>query len=63
MEQQQQTPPEDLEPTLGQDIRQIVGGFVGLALIVVPILLIRKLVKSLEGSDTFEKLSNALSNL
>ena len=48
------------EQTLGQDVRQIVGGVVGLALIIVPIILIRKLARSIEGSNAFEGIVRAL---
>ena len=60
---QEQTETTEFEQTLGQDVRQIVGGILGVALIVVPIILIRKLVKSLEESDTFESISRTLRNL
>ena len=53
-----QTP--EAEQTLGQDVRQIIGGVVGLALVIVPIILIRKLAKTLEESNAFEKITRAL---
>lgn len=49
------------EETLGEDIRNIVSGLLQITLIVVPIVLIHKLVKSLEGSDGFKALDDLLS--
>jgi hypothetical protein len=48
------------EQTLGQDVRQIVGGVVGLALIIVPIILIRKLARTVETSNAFEGIARVL---
>ena len=48
------------EQTLGQDVRQIVGGVVGLVLIIVPIILIRKLAKTVEKSNAFEGIARVL---
>ena len=48
------------EQTLGQDVRNIIGGVLTIAAIVVPVLLIRKLVKTIEESKSFQSLENAL---
>ena len=53
----------EFDQTLGQDVRQIIGGILGITLIVVPIILIRKLVKALEESDTFGSISRTLKSL
>ena len=53
----------EFDQTLGQDVRQIIGGVLGITLIVVPIILIRKLVKALEESDTFGSISRTLKSL
>lgn len=48
------------EETLSQDIRNIIGGVATIVIIVVPILLIRKLVKTVEQSKGFQSIENAL---
>ena len=53
----------EFDQTLGQDVRQIIGGVLGITLIVVPIILIRRLVKALEESDTFGSISRTLKSL
>lgn len=49
------------EETLGEDILKIVNGVATLVLIVVPVLLVRKLIKSIEEGDTFKAIENTLS--
>ncbi|MDO4806336.1 MAG: hypothetical protein Q4A07_03720 [Coriobacteriales bacterium] len=49
------------EETLGEDILMIVNGVVTLVLIVVPVLLVRKLIKSIEEGETFKKIERTLS--
>ena len=47
---------EDLaqeEDTLINDVKKIVGGVATIVLIVVPIIMIRKLVKKIENSDSY----------
>lgn len=51
------------EATLTEDVRNIVGGVLGLVLVIVPVLLIRKLVKSIEGSEAFGNVTNKLGSL
>ena len=48
------------EETLGQDVRNIIGGVVTLVAIIVPVLLIRKIVKSIEDGKTFQSLTDTL---
>jgi hypothetical protein len=57
MEDTQQVPESE---SLGDDIRKIVGGVVGLVLVIVPVLLIRKLVRTIEQSDGFKTIENHL---
>ena len=57
MEDTQQIPESE---SLGDDIRKIVGGVVGLVLVIVPVLLIRKLVRTIEQSDGFKTIENHL---
>lgn len=57
MEDTQQIPESE---SLGDDIRKIVGGVVGLALVIVPVLLIRKLVRTIEQSEGFKTIENHL---
>ena len=58
------TAPENGSPedaTLLENLRMIVGGVATLVAIVVPVILIRKLAKTIEESDRFKSLQNALS--
>ena len=57
MEDTQQIPESE---SLGDDIRKIVGGVVGLALVIVPVLLIRKLVRTIEQSEGFKTIEDHL---
>ncbi len=57
MEDTQQIPESE---SLGDDIRKIVGGVVGLALVIVPVILIRKLVRTIEQSEGFKTIENHL---
>jgi hypothetical protein len=57
MEDTQQVPESE---SLGDDIRKIVGGVVGLVLVIVPVLLIRKLVRTIEQSDGFKTIEDNL---
>jgi hypothetical protein len=57
MEDNQQIPESE---SLGDDIRKIVGGVVGLVLVIVPVLLIRKLVRTIEQSDGFKTIEDHL---
>lgn len=57
MEDTQQVPESE---SLGDDIRKIVGGVVGLVLVIVPVLLIRKLVRTIEQSDGFKTIEDHL---
>ena len=57
MEDTQQVPESE---SLGDDIRKIVGGVVGLVLVIVPVLLIRKLVRTIEQSEGFKTIENHL---
>jgi hypothetical protein len=57
MEDTQQIPESE---SLGDDIRKIVGGVVGLVLVIVPVLLIRKLVRTIEQSDGFKTIEDHL---
>ena len=55
---------EDLaqeEDTLINDVKKIVGGVATIVLIVVPIIMIRKLVKKIENSDSYKSVENRLS--
>ena len=51
--------PEDA--SLLDNVRMIVGGVATLVALAVPIILIRKLVKTIEHSDKFKSIENALS--
>ncbi|MBO7674967.1 MAG: hypothetical protein J6S63_08155 [Atopobiaceae bacterium] len=53
-----ETSPVD-EP-LSENLRQIVGGVATLVLIVVPVLLVRKLIKSIEEGKTFKAIERTL---
>ena len=51
--------PEDA-PLL-ENVRMIIGGVATLVALAVPIILIRKLAKTIEQSDKFKSIQNALS--
>ena len=51
--------PEDA-PLL-ENVRMIIGGVATLVALAVPIILIRKLTKTIEQSDKFKSIQNALS--
>ncbi len=51
--------PED--ESLLENVRKIIGGVATLVALAVPILIIRKLVKTIEQSDKYKKIENALS--
>lgn len=48
------------EPTLTEDIKMIIGGVATIVLIVVPIVLVRKLIRTIEESDTFKSVERTL---
>ncbi|MBR3226471.1 MAG: hypothetical protein IKF78_14250 [Atopobiaceae bacterium] len=48
------------EDTLANDIKKIVGGVGTIVLLVVPIIVIRKLVKKIENSDPYKSVENRL---
>ncbi len=48
------------EDTLANDVKKIVGGVATIVLIVVPIILIRKLVKKIENSDPYKSVESHL---
>ena len=48
------------EESLGEDVRNIISGVLTITLIVVPIILIRKLVKSLEQSEGFQAINDVM---
>lgn len=48
------------EDTLANDIKKIVGGVATIVLLVVPIIVIRKLVKKIENSDPYKSVENRL---
>lgn len=50
------------EETLTEDIKMIVGGVATIVLIVVPIVLIRRLIKVIEESDTFKSIEQGIGN-
>ena len=50
--------PEDL--SLSENIRMIVGGVATIVAIVVPVILIRKLVRRIEEGDTFKSIERHL---
>ena len=49
------------EESLGEDVRNIISGVLTITLIVVPLILSRKLVKSLEQSEGFQNLNDVIS--
>ena len=51
--------PED--ESLLDNVRKIVGGVATLVALIVPVLIIRKLVKKIEQSDKYKAVENALS--
>ena len=51
--------PED--ESLLDNVRKIVGGVATLVALIVPGLIIRKLVKTIEQSDQYKAVENALS--
>ncbi|MBR3158166.1 MAG: hypothetical protein IKG18_05695 [Atopobiaceae bacterium] len=51
--------PED--ESLLDNVRKIVGGVATLVALIVPVLIIRKLVKTIEQSDKYKAVENALS--
>ena len=51
--------PEDA-PLL-ENVRMIIGGVATLVALAVPIILIRKLTKTIEQSDKFKSIQDALS--
>lgn len=48
------------EQPLSEDIKMIIGGVATLVLILVPVILIRKLVRTVEESKTFKGVEQAL---
>lgn len=48
------------EQTLTEDIKMIVGGVATIVLIVVPIILVRKLIRTIEESNTFKTVERTL---
>lgn len=56
----EQTESSPVDEPLTENIRQIVGGIATLVLIVVPVLLVRKLVKSIEEGKTFKAIERTL---
>ena len=48
------------EETLTEDVKKIIGGVATIALIVVPIILIRKLVRTIEQSEPFKAVESKL---
>jgi hypothetical protein len=50
-----------VDEPLSENIKQIVGGVATLVLIVVPVLLIRKLVKRIEEGKTFKSIEQTLT--
>ncbi len=48
------------EDSLGDNVKQIIGGVVTIVAIVVPVILIRKLIRTLEESDTFKTVEKHL---
>lgn len=50
------------EPLL-DNIKQIVGGVATIALIVVPIVLIRRLIRTIEESQSFKNVESGIGNL
>lgn len=58
MTENEQLPSE--EP-LSEDIKMIIGGIAGLVLIVVPVILVRKIVRTVEENDLFKTFERKLS--
>ena len=50
--------PEDM--SLLENVRMIVGGVATIVAIVVPVILIRKLVRRIEEGETFKKIESHL---
>ncbi|MEE1158484.1 MAG: hypothetical protein UHS51_03595 [Atopobiaceae bacterium] len=48
------------ESTLTDDVKKIVGGVATIALIVIPIVLIHRLIRTLENGSTFKSIERAL---
>ena len=48
------------EETLTEDVKKIIGGVATIVLIVVPVILIRKLVRKIEESEPFKAVENTL---
>ncbi|MBR3317600.1 MAG: hypothetical protein IKG21_07280 [Atopobiaceae bacterium] len=51
--------PEDM--SLAENVRMIVGGVATIVALVVPIILIRRIVKTIENSDKFKQFEKHLS--
>ena len=49
------------EQTLMEDIKMFLGGVATLTMIIVPIILIRKLTKTIEEGDLFKRIEEKLS--
>lgn len=49
------------EEPLSEDIKMIIGGIAGLVLIVVPVILVRKIVRTVEENDLFKTFERKLS--
>ncbi len=52
---------DPVDESLLDNLRMIVGGVATIAGIVIPFILIRKLVKTIEQSDRFKAIENVLS--
>ncbi len=48
------------EESLATDVKNIVGGVATIVLIVVPIIIIRKLVRRIENSETYKTVENTI---
>lgn len=50
-----------VDQPLSEDVKMIIGGVATIVLIVVPVILIRKLVKTVEESKAFKSVEQVLS--
>lgn len=48
------------EDSLATDVKNIIGGIATIVIIVVPIIIIRKLVRRIENSETYKQVENTI---
>lgn len=48
------------EDSLATDVKNIIGGIATIVIIVVPVIIIRKLVRRIENSEAYKQVENTI---